>query len=124
MFSNMPVSKDYLSETELILFRTIFTKCWPFSPLSGIKPTFHSLITSENLPTFREPYYSLQYYWHLHLSRLYLASNKFVPLAMFAMKNGLYYCSCMNLLPLNVFDKKNKPNKHYYNQQSYEHQNK
>ena len=52
MFSNMPVSKDYLSETEIILFRTIFTKFWPFSPLSGIKPTFHSLITSENLPFF------------------------------------------------------------------------
>ena len=57
------------------------------------------------------------------MSRLYLASNNFVLLAMFAVKNGLYYCSYMNLLTLNVFDK-NKPNKHYYNQQSYEHQNK
>ena len=52
MFSNMPVSKVYVSETEIILFRTIFTKFGPFSPLSGIKPTFHSLITSENLPLF------------------------------------------------------------------------
>ena len=38
MFSNMPVSKDYISETEIILFRTIFTKFWPFSPLLGNLP--------------------------------------------------------------------------------------
>ena len=52
MFSNMPVSKEYLSETEIILFGTIFTNFWPLSPLSGIKLTFHTQITSENLPTF------------------------------------------------------------------------
>ena len=38
MLANMPVSKEYLSETEIIYFRIIFTKFWP---LSGIKLTFH-----------------------------------------------------------------------------------
>ena len=33
MFSKMSVSKDYLSETKIILFRIIITKFWP---LSGI----------------------------------------------------------------------------------------
>ena len=38
MFSKMLVSKDYLSETKIILFRIILAKLWP---LSGIKLTFH-----------------------------------------------------------------------------------
>ena len=53
MFSNMPVSKDYLSETEIILFRIIVTKFWPFHHYLALSQ--HSIVycfTSENLPLF------------------------------------------------------------------------